>query len=175
MDSTTLDVIFITGAPGTGKSTVARNLQVKLKTPIFEFGWIPEFQDKGDGHQIGYIEEESIAFENLVLVIKNYIKHGFKKIIVTDLEDKRIIQLPQIFEDYKFIIFTLFTEDDRVLKSRVMESTRSSGYRDYQSAIKINTSIISRKSLANEIKIDSTIKSPDQIVNIILKTLKDSS
>ena len=175
MDSTTLDVIFITGAPGTGKSTIAKNLQAKLKTPIFEFGWIPEFHDKGDGHQIGYIEEESIAFENLVLVIKNYIKHGFKKIIVTDLEDKRIIQLPQIFEDYKFIIFTLFTEDDRVLKSRVMESTRSSGYRDYQSAIKINTSIISRKSLANEIKIDSTIKSPDQIVNIILKSLKDSS
>ena len=39
MDSTTLDVIFITGAPGTGKSTVARNLQVKLKTPIFAF-WV---------------------------------------------------------------------------------------------------------------------------------------
>ena len=109
------------------------------------------------------------------MVIKNYINHGFKKIIVTDLEDKRIIQLPQIFEDYKFMIFTLFTEDDRVLKSRVMESTRSSGYRDYQSAIKINKSISASAILANEIKIDSTIKSPDQIVNIILKSLKDSS
>lgn len=36
--------IFITGAPGAGKSTVAAILQRRLGTPLFEFGWIPEFQ-----------------------------------------------------------------------------------------------------------------------------------
>ena len=52
-----LDIIFIAGAPGSGKSTIAKGLQDHLKTPCFEFGWIPEFQDKGDGKPIGYIEE----------------------------------------------------------------------------------------------------------------------
>jgi adenylate kinase family enzyme len=35
------DFIFIAGAPGSGKSTVAKALHDKLNSPIFEFGWIP--------------------------------------------------------------------------------------------------------------------------------------
>lgn len=81
------DFIFIVGAPGSGKSTIAKILQRKLESPLFEFGWIPEFRNTGK-KEIGYSEEESLAFENLVLVVKNYAKHGFKNVIITDLNNQ---------------------------------------------------------------------------------------
>lgn len=37
--------IFLAGAPGSGKSSVAAAVQRKLGTPLFEFGWIPEFRN----------------------------------------------------------------------------------------------------------------------------------
>lgn len=61
--------IFIAGAPGSGKSTVAELPQKRLDSPLFEFGWIPEFQNTGE-RKMSYAEEETLAFENLVLVAK---------------------------------------------------------------------------------------------------------
>jgi adenylate kinase family enzyme len=61
--------IFIAGAPGAGKSTVAAVLQRRLGTRLSEFGWIPEFRDT-DTRVISYEEEESLAFENLTLVLR---------------------------------------------------------------------------------------------------------
>ena len=84
--------IFIAGAPGSGKSSVAAAVQRKLGTPLFEFGWIPEFRNTGT-RTISYEEDESLAFENLTLVLRNYARHGFRNIIVTDLENKRIEHL----------------------------------------------------------------------------------
>jgi adenylate kinase family enzyme len=60
--------IFIAGAPGAGKSTVAAVLQRRLGTRLSEFGWIPEFRDTDT--RISYEEEESLAFENLTLVLR---------------------------------------------------------------------------------------------------------
>ncbi len=149
------DIIFIAGAPGSGKSSVAKLLQKKLNSPCFEFGWIPEFRNKGD-EIVPYEEDEGIAFENLTLVIKNYIKHGFKNIIITDLEDKRIKELHNVFQQENYILFSLIVSDDEVLKSRVLDETRSSGYRDFETAIKINKEIIERQLLLNEKRIDTT-------------------
>jgi len=71
--------IFLTGAPGSGKSSVAAALHRKLGTPLFEFGWIPEFRNTGT-RIISYEEDESLAFENLALVLRNYARHGFRNI-----------------------------------------------------------------------------------------------
>lgn len=72
--STMLDIIFINGAPGIGKSTISKLLSLKLDSPLFEFGWIPEFQNKGF-ERMGYKEEEAFSFENLSLVLHNYVRH----------------------------------------------------------------------------------------------------
>ncbi|USN58928.1 MAG: AAA family ATPase [Candidatus Peribacteria bacterium] len=164
------DIIFIAGAPGTGKSSVAKSLQEKLNCPCFEFGWIPEFRNKGI-ETISYEEDETIAFENLSLVAKNYIKHGFKNIIITDLEDKRIKELHTVFQQENYILFTLTVSDDEILKSRVLDETRSSGYRDFESAIKISNEINSRELLPNEIRIDATNQSVENVVKIITAKL----
>ena len=80
--------IFLAGASGAGKSTLAAILQRRLGTPLFEFGWVPEF--RGTGTRVtSYGEDEALAFENLTLVLNNCVRHGFADIIVTDLEEKR--------------------------------------------------------------------------------------
>ena len=165
------DIIFIAGAPGTGKSSVAHALQKNLASPCFEFGWIPEFRQKG-AKTISYQEEEGIAFENLTLVTKNYVKHGFGNIIITDLEDKRITELHRHFKNEKYILFTLTVSDDEILKSRIMDKTRTSKYRDVKSAIKINEEILARPLLAKEIRIDSTKISLSKVLKEILNHLK---
>ncbi len=149
------ELIFIAGAPGIGKSTVAHKLQKMLKSPCFEFGWIPEFRYK-ENQEIDYVEEEGIAFENLVLVIKNYLKHGFKNIIITDLEDKRIFEIDKHFSAVDYCIFTLTTSDSNLLKERVLDEGRTSGYRDWQKALEINDAILKRELLSNEIRIDNS-------------------
>ena len=165
------DLIFIAGAPGTGKSTIANGLQKKFRSPFFEFGWIPEFRKK-DGEEISYIEEELIAFENLVLVLKNYIKHGFKNIIVTDLEDKRILELNSHFSKNNYLLFTLTLSDQELLKSRILDEERSSGYRDWQDGIDINKRILKRPLLPHEVRIETIQKTPQTIVEEIYNYLK---
>ena len=165
------DIIFIAGAPGTGKSSVAHALQKKLASPCFEFGWIPEFRQKS-AKTISYQEEEGIAFENLMLVAKNYIKHSFGNIIITDLEDKRITELNRNFKKEKYILFTLTISDDEILKSRVMDKTRTSKYQDTKNAIKINQEILARPLLPKEIRIDTTKISLPKVVKAIMSHLQ---
>ena len=54
--------IFFAGLSGVGKSTVAAILQRRLGTPLFEFGWIPEFRNTGTC-VTSYEEDEALAFE----------------------------------------------------------------------------------------------------------------
>lgn len=162
------DLIFIAGAPGVGKSSVASELQKKLGSPCFEFGWIPEFRQKGN-ETIPYKEEESLAFENLVLVAKNYVKHKFNNIIITDLQDDRIPELHNHFKNYNYILFTLTVSDDGLLKSRILSENRSGKYRDWEAGLEINKKIVARELLPNEIRIDTTKKSIPSIVEEIYK------
>lgn len=164
------DFIFIAGAPGSGKSTTASALQKQLNSPLFEFAWIPEFRNKGK-EELSYSEEESFSFENLILVSKNYAKHGFKNVIITDLNNKYIEQLPTIYADYNFSIFTLIIEDENILKARVLNESRSSGYRDWEQAIKINQSLIDRDAYKNEIFIKLKDKSIEHVITEILSKI----
>lgn len=163
--------IFIAGAPGSGKSTIAKILQQQLDSPLFEFGWIPEFRNTGD-RVIPYAEDEALAFENLTLVVKNYAKHGFKNIIITDLDNKRIVELSDVFQDFDYTLLTLRLSEDSVLKSRVLDASRSSDYRDGEEAVRINQALLSRPAFPNEHFIDTTNQSPTDLASHILDLLK---
>ncbi len=166
------DFIFIAGAPGIGKSTLAKLLQGRLGTPMFEFGWIPEFRYTGE-KEILYEEEESIAFENLTMVLQNYCKHGFKNIIVTDLEDKRIQRLDTVFCHNTYLLCTLFTEDEMLLKGRVLDESRSSKYRDWEESIKINRGIITRSLLPNERRIDVAHLDERELLEVLVNLITE--
>ena len=168
------DLIFIAGAPGSGKSTIAKALHEKFGTPMFEFGWIPEFQNTGS-RTLSYTEEESLSFENLVLVAKNYVKHDYKNIIITDLNNDFIVHLPELFKDYDFAIYTLRLEDDNLLKSRVLDESRSSGYRDWENALQINHELKNREPFKNETFIDIAEQPVEQVVEKIYAELNNEN
>ena len=166
------DFIFIHGAPGTGKSSLAWALQAKFQSPCFEFGWIPEFRIKRNS-TISYEEEEGLAFENLTLVVKNYVRHGFGNIIITDLRDHIVQQIPDVFEGHTYVLVSLWMDDEEVLKSRVLDLSRSSGYRDWQAAFALNQEIVNRPLMQNEIRFDSARNSVDQLVEEVVKLVRD--
>jgi hypothetical protein len=165
-----MDYIFIHGAPGSGKSTLSWALQNQLQSPCFEFGWIPEFRVKRDT-TITWTEEESFSFENLTLVVKNDVRHSFGKIIITDLRDHIVQTIPEVFAGFSYRLVTLWMDNDELLKSRVLEESRSSGYRNWPESLEINRTILARDLMPNEVRFDSEQLSVEQLVAQVLETL----
>jgi len=167
-----MDLIVIHGSPGNGKTTVSKKLHDILKSPWFEFGWIPEFTHLNPHTQILPKLEEQIAFENLVLVSKNYMRHGFENIIFSDLQDIRMLDIPVAFAGHSYVIITLYSESDDVIKERILTRDNGNDYSDFEESIRINKKIKNRKPLPNEYKIRSDNQTVDQIAAHILDILK---
>ncbi len=167
-------IIFIAGAPGSGKTTISNQLKIKLDNSVLiDFGWIREFHlnkswsNKSD-------KEEQMSFENLVFILKNYIKNKYPYVIVNDLLDRRIIEIPKIFDPTNYLIFSLVVNDDNELSNRVLDDTRDSGFRNASEALNWNKQLIKRDSIKNEFKIDNSSRNPDDAIKIILKKINKS-
>jgi len=111
-----------------------------------------------------------MSFENLLYILRNYIRHGYKNVIVNDLQDFRIREIPRRFKRFDFLILTLVVEDDKELKRRLC-GERDSGYRNVPAALDWNRKLIGRKLLKNEIKIANTHRHPVKTVEKILDLL----
>lgn len=166
-----LDFIFVGGAPGTGKTTVAKLLQKRLESPAIEYSWIRGFHLDEDWANMSE-KEEAMSFENMLFILRNYAKNGYKNVIVSDFEDSRLKQLKNLFSNNTYLIFTLFLADDEELKRRVLNEMRDSGFRDFEKSVKWNSDVKERGSLPNEIKIDNTENTPEQTLQTILDHLK---
>lgn len=163
------DFIFIAGAPGSGKSTLAKRLQERLGSPCFEFGWIPEFRLPGPDSQA---REEALSFENLTLVVKNYVRHGYRNVILTDLNDLRFREIPRRFARYRYVILTLVVTDEEILQRRVLNATHSSGYRDCAAAVRHSRLIQTRRLLPNEYRVGNTHGCVEETVTEMLQILE---
>lgn len=168
-----MDFIIVHGSPGNGKTTIAKELHRRLESPWFEFGWIPEFTQKNPYTRITQKEEEQMSFENLVLVCKNYIAHGFENILLTDLDDIRMLDIPQVFKEYRYVIITLYSESDDVLKERILTRDNGNDFRNWEESLKTNQLILNRKTLPNEYRIRSDNQAPEQIGDIAMKILNE--
>ena len=70
------DFIFIGGSPGSGKTTISKLLYEKLNhPPLIDFGILREPHLETDWSNQSK-KEEQMAFENLVFMLKNYLKMG---------------------------------------------------------------------------------------------------
>lgn len=165
------DFIFIAGSPGSGKTTISNLLRAELNnSPVIDFGWVREFHlDKKWSN--ANKKEEQMSFENLVFILKNYVKYGYKNIIVNDLQDFRIEQISKNFLRYNFVIISLVVNDEMELKKRIL-SERDSGFKNVKTALSWNQKIIERKNVKNEIKVDNTHENPRKTVNTILELIK---
>lgn len=164
-------LIFIGGAPGSGKTTISELLHKKFQSAMIDFGCLRVFHldllwEKETE------KEEQMAFENLVYILKNYIRNGYENVIVSDLKDFRLRQIPQIFESEDYIIVTLVLYDEKELSSRVLDPTRDIGFRDVEKALEWNHGILERPAVKNEYKLDNTINSPEETVQEIIDLIK---
>lgn len=163
-------LLFIGGAPGSGKTTVSRLLHEKFQSVMIDFGTLREFH-LDDLWTKQSEKEEQMAFENLVFILKNYIRNGYENVIVNDLKDFRIEQIPEVFADDDYLIVTLVVYDDDELRKRVLDPNRDSGWRDVERALEWNRAVIRRPAVRNECKLDNTVNSPEdtawEIINLI--------
>ncbi len=165
------DFIFIAGSPGTGKTTISNLLQKKLDSPLIDFGNLRVFHLDREWSNANE-REEQMSFENLTFILKNYAKHGYKNVIINDLLDFRVLQLGEIFKDSKYIILSLFVDNDKELKNRVLDSTRDSGFRNHEEALRWNKNLQQRELQANEFRIDNSHNNPEQTVQEITEVLE---
>ncbi|HOP10925.1 MAG TPA: hypothetical protein PK629_05480 [Oscillospiraceae bacterium] len=160
-------IIVIHGAPGNGNTTVGGLLHEKLKCPWFEFGWIPEFRNLNPHTEIPYSEEEELSFSSLALVAKNYLAHGFEYVILTDLPDRLVATLPEVYGEDGYMLFMLYSDDNEIIKNRIMTRTNGNLYKDWETAIKLNRTIKERPPIAHETRIRSDQMSAEEIAESI--------
>jgi chloramphenicol 3-O-phosphotransferase len=152
------DFIIIGGAPGSGKTTVSERLRTVLAAPLIDFGSLRVFHLDPTWSNASPTEE-AMAFENLLFILQNYARHGYTNVIVNDLRDHRIQQLPTALAGYNFVIVTLVVTDDAVLAGRVRNPERDSGFRDVAAALDWNRDLLQRPPVENEHKLDNTLLS----------------
>jgi len=173
-----MDLIILAGSSGNGKTTVGKKLHELLKSPFMEFTWIPEFRSLNSHTSITPKEEEQIAFENMMLVCKNYLHHKFENIIVSDFNDVRLLDIPIQFKDYSYVIITLYSESDESIKNRMIQrmqtkSKNEESYDDYDFSIKHNKMIANRKLLPNEYRVRTDNNTADKVAECIINIIKE--
>lgn len=166
------DYIFLLGAQGSGKTTIARLLKEKLNSPHIDFDWIRDFHLNKDWSNTSDSELE-MSLENLCFLLKNYKKHNYQNVIVGGFAEEDIRKILNECKEDKYIIITLFLTDDEVLKQRVLTESRDSGYRDFEKSIEFNKKLSHELKFPNEQKIDNTTNTPEETVNQIIEAVSE--
>jgi dephospho-CoA kinase len=166
-----MPLIVVHGPPGSGKSTVAALLHENLKCPWFEFGWIPEFRHLNPFTEISYEAEEQMTFENLMLVAGNYRKHGFETILLSDLNDQRVIEVSETFGAENVLIVTL-QANEQTLCERIRMRDNGNDFRDIDRAVELSRVIAARPLLPNEQRFVADGISPQALSDEIFKAIK---
>tara|TARA_Y100000310_G_scaffold343023_2_gene448778 strand:+ start:521 stop:1018 length:498 start_codon:yes stop_codon:yes gene_type:complete len=161
------DLIIIGGAPGSGKSTVQDIVAKKLSNVCIDFGNLREF------HLDRYWKkandkEELMAFQNLVFIIKNYLKNKYINIMVNDLKYDKVIKLMRSFSKKKIILIILTSEENE-LKKRIT-SPRNSGFKNVKKALEYNKQW-KDCNLKNSIKIDNSHNNPKKTAQKIISII----
>jgi len=139
-----LDLLVLAGAPGSGKTTVSDLLHAALQLPYIDFGDVRNFHlDSQWSNQSP--REEQMSFENLIYILKNYIRYGYKNVILNDLKDFRVRQIPELFAAHNYLIATLVVASDEELSARIRN--RNSGFTNVERALTWNKEIQKRPLL----------------------------
>ena len=169
-----VDFIFIAGAPGSGKTSISNLINHEKSWVLIDFGCLRVFHLDRDWSNTSD-EEEQMSFENLIFILKNYHRYGYKNVVVNDLRDDRLQQLSNYlsYEEFQYLIITLTIDNDDILKQRVLEPTRDSGFRNFELAIEVNRSVRERKLIRNEVRLDNTKMTVKEAAERVLEIIEE--
>ncbi len=167
------DFIFITGASGIGKTTLANGLLQYYKTTCIEQHMIPEFISRDGSEPMTGELEELTCWENQVAMLMCFHRLGYKNIIASDIDDLRTADIPIVFKGTDFITIKLVCSDLHQIQEQ-MRNRPNNGLIDFDLQKKMNEKNIKRNPLINEIEIDVAGKSIGEVlehsINIIETT-----
>lgn len=164
------DFIFITGASGIGKSTLAGGLLKHYKTTCIEQHMIPEFFSRDGIEPMTGELEELTCWENQVAMLMCFHRLGYKNIIASDIDDLRTADIPIVFKGTDFITIKLVCSDLRQIREQ-MKNRPSGGLIDLELQQRMNEKNLMREPLINEAEIDVAGRSIEEVleqaINII--------
>ena len=146
-------IVPIFGSPGCGKTTLGNALMRKFSYPFFELSWMPELRLM-NGRAISYQDEEKIAVYALLNVAKTYCAHGHEVVLVSDFRLNSFDLVMHCIGSASPVV-KLVASDEAVLRSRILDNSRPSAYRNIDQALSINREI-SRQTFDSELSIDVT-------------------
>ena len=165
------DFIFITGASGIGKSTLANGLLNHYKTTCIEQNMIPEFISRDGSEPMTGELEELTCWENQVAMLMCFHRLGYKNIIASDIDDLRTADIPIVFKGTDFITIKLVCSDLQQIQEQ-MQNRPNHGLIDYELQKKMNEKNIQRDPLINEIEIDIAGKSIREVLEQAIKIIE---
>ncbi len=156
------DFIFIIGASGIGKSTLAKGLYQHYHSAYIEQSQAPEFNSFDGNEDISGIMEEEICWQWVISSLMCYHKLGIKNIIADDFDDLRTRDIPEVFKGYNYITIKLICSDYQ--QNYEQMKNRGNGLIDFELLKKSSEKINSRSPLINEFVIDVAKKSSEQVL-----------
>lgn len=167
------DFIFITGASGIGKTTLANALLEHYKTTCIEQHMIPEFISRDGSEPMTGELEELTCWENQVAMLFCFHRLGYKNIIASDIDDLRTADIPIVFRGTDFITVKLICSDLRQIQEQ-MKNRPNNGLIDFELQEKMNSRNIQRQPLVNEVEIDIAGRSPKEVFRLAVDIIENS-
>ena len=168
------DYIFITGASGIGKTTLANGLLSHYKTTCIEQHMIPEFISRDGIEPMTGELEELTCWENQVAMLMCFHKLGYRNIIASDIDDLRTADIPIVFRGTDFITIKLICSDLHQIREQ-MRNRPNHGLIDFELQEKMNEKNLRRAPLVNEVEIDVAGKSIEEVLRQTIHVIENTS
>jgi predicted kinase len=167
-----IKIVLLRGAPGVGKSTLAKGLRAFFPDGIvLETDAIHQFINSVDWNDDN---EKEACLENALAMADVYLEHGYKPCIIVSPFYKRWLdffldQLRKHHHAHEHFVISLYA-DDEVLKQRVAQ--RENGYSNLELCLEYNEDTRTYR-VENELLIDTSHFSDAELVEFVHKKLEE--